>query len=38
MVKAEQRETLLPPELFERFVDDAFWRDPRRVPEGLRVV
>src|ERR1700760_1197790 len=27
-VKAEPRETLLPPELFKRFRNDAFWRDP----------
>jgi sulfotransferase len=37
-VKAEPRETLLPPDLFNRFVNDAFWRDPQRIPEGLRVV
>ena len=37
-VKAEPRETLLPPDLFQRFANDAFWRDPRRVPEGLQVV
>ena len=37
-VKAEPRETLLPPELFNRFANDAFWRDPARTPAGLRVV
>src|ERR1700744_3480166 len=37
-VKAEPRETLLPPDLFNRFVNDAFWRDPHRIPEGLKVV
>ncbi len=37
-VKADPRETLLPPELFKRFVNDAFWRDPQRIPAGLRVV
>jgi sulfotransferase len=37
-VKADPRETLLPPDLFNRFVNDAFWRDPSRIPEGLRVV
>ncbi|MCV7381766.1 sulfotransferase [Mycobacterium alsense] len=37
-VKAEPRETLLPPDLFKRFVRDAFWRDPERIPDGLRVV
>jgi sulfotransferase len=38
IVKAEPRETLLPPDLFRRFVDDAFWRDPQRTPAGLRIV
>lgn len=38
VVKAEQRDTLLPPDLFKRFVHDAFWRDPDRVPVGLQVV
>ena len=30
--------TLLPPDLFNRFVNDAFWRDPQKIPTGLRVV
>jgi len=37
-VKADPRETLLPPDLFKRFVNDAFWSDPQRIPAGLRVV
>lgn len=37
-VRAEPRETLLPPDLFNRFIHDAFWRDPARIPTGLRVV
>lgn len=37
-VKAEHRETLLPPDLFNRFSRDAFWRDPERTPRGLRIV
>ena len=37
-VQAQPRETLLPPDLFKRFVNDAFWCDPRRIPDGLRVV
>jgi sulfotransferase len=37
-VKAEPRETVLPPDLFNRFIHDAFWRDPRGIPDGLRVV
>ena len=38
IVKAEPRESLLPPDLFKRFVNDAFWLDPQRIPAGLRVV
>jgi sulfotransferase len=37
-VNAEPRASLLPPDLFNRFVNDAFWRDPQRVPEGLQIV
>jgi sulfotransferase len=37
-VSVEPRETLLPPDLFNRFVNDAFWSDPQRIPAGLRVV
>ena len=37
-VKAEPRDPLLPPDLFNRFVRDAFWRDPERIPPGLQVV
>ncbi|BBZ52949.1 sulfotransferase [Mycobacterium heidelbergense] len=37
-VKAEPRATLLPPDLFNRFVNDAFWRNPLDIPEGLQVV
>ena len=37
-VKAEPRASLLPPDLFNRFVNDAFWRNPQKVPEGLQVV
>jgi sulfotransferase len=29
---------LLPPDLFNQFVNDAFWRDPKKIPEGLKVV
>ncbi len=32
------RPSLLPPDLFKRFVNDAFWRDPQNIPEGLQVV
>jgi sulfotransferase len=38
VVKAERRETLLPPDLFKRFIHDDFWRDPAKIPAGLQVV
>jgi sulfotransferase len=38
LVKADSRVSLLPPDLFRRFVNDAFWRDPQNIPEGLKVV
>jgi sulfotransferase len=37
-IKAEPRESLLPPDLFKRFVNDDFWRDPEKIPSGLQVV
>jgi sulfotransferase len=37
-VKAEPRTTVLPPDLFQRFANDAFWQDLARRPAGLRVV
>lgn len=37
-VSVEPRDTLLPPDLFNRFLRDAFWCDPQRIPAGLQVV
>ena len=37
-VEFQPRETLLPPDLSARFLNDAFWRDPQRIPAGLQVV
>ena len=37
-IDAEPRASLLPPDLFNRFVNDAFWRNPQKIPEGLQVV
>lgn len=37
-VKSQSRQTLLPPDLFQRFVNDAFWRDPQQVPDDLRIL
>ena len=35
-VQAEPRESLLPPDLFKRFRNAAFWRDPQRILPGCR--
>ena len=32
------RETILPPDLFARFENDAFWENPQNLPKGIRVV
>ncbi len=37
-IAAEPRETLLPPDLFRRFANDAFWKDPKNHPRGVRIV
>jgi sulfotransferase len=38
MVAAIERPTLLPPDLFLRFANDAFWRDPARLPAAVRLI
>jgi sulfotransferase len=37
-VKAEPRATVLPPDLFTRFLNQAFWRDLQNIPAGLQIV
>lgn len=37
-VKAIPRKTLLPPDLFRRFANDAFWKDPENNPNRIRIV
>lgn len=37
-IKARTRPSLLPPDLFNRFIHDAFWRDPARIPPNVQVV
>jgi len=37
-VGAIERETILPPDLFRRFENDAFWRDPALNTRGVRIV
>ena len=32
------RETVLPPELFQRFANDTFWRNPQANPREVRIV
>ena len=37
-VKALPRTTILPPDLFRRFANDAFWKDPQNNLRGVTVV
>jgi sulfotransferase len=37
-VKSEERRTILPPDLVRKFEGDAFWRDPARNPNKVRVI
>ena len=38
VVRRAERRTILPPDMFARYAQDTFWRDPLRVPAGLRVI
>ena len=37
-VEPTERKTILPPDIFRRFENDAFWRDPALNVRGVRVV
>lgn len=37
-VRPSTRPTVLPPDLFARYADDAFWDDPAKLPAAVRVV
>jgi sulfotransferase len=37
-VKAEKRETVLPPDIFNRFANDNFWNNASANPRGVLVV
>lgn len=37
-VAARERTSILPPDVFRRFENDAFWRDPKLNPRGVRVI
>lgn len=36
-VDATTRQSILPPDLFRRFKNDSFWRDPQLHPRGVRI-
>jgi sulfotransferase len=38
VVRAQERSTILPPDLFARLEPDSFWKDPARNPRGVRIV
>jgi sulfotransferase len=37
-IEASQRQTILTPDLFQRFANDAFWEDASTLPEGVQIV
>ena len=37
-IAAEERPTVLPPDLFQRFQNDAFWRNPDQRRDGIAIV
>jgi hypothetical protein len=37
-VRAETLKRLLPPDLFARFQDDAFWEDPAKLQTAVRLM
>ncbi|OXJ22442.1 sulfotransferase [Burkholderia sp. HI2714] len=37
-VRATPRDTILPPDLFQRFAGDSFWLDPSKNPRDVRIV
>lgn len=37
-ITATERETILPPELFQRFSRDSFWTDPQRIRTEIPVI
>ena len=37
-VEHAERRTVLPPDLFRRYENDSFWRDPKLNPRGVRIV
>jgi sulfotransferase len=38
VVRSPSRRTILPPDIFARFENDAFWQDPAKLPPTVRIV
>ena len=38
VVRPEKRPTVLPPDLFAKYEQDAFWNDPAQLPVSVRVI
>ena len=36
-IEVIERPTILPPDLFQRFTNDAFWQTPANLPKGVRI-
>jgi sulfotransferase len=37
-ISVRERHSILPPDIFRRFENDAFWRDPAVNLRGVRIV
>jgi sulfotransferase len=37
-VRARERRTILPPDIFARYEKDAFWDDPAKLPDAVRLI
>ena len=37
-IKPNTRQTILPPDLFKRFENDAFWENPQHLPKDVKVI
>jgi sulfotransferase len=37
-IHTNQRKTILPPDLFKRFENDAFWQNKDQLPKGVRLI
>jgi hypothetical protein len=37
-VEARERKPILPPDLFQRYKDDAFWEDLKQLPPTVKML